>query len=1058
MTKSDSRALYEMKLTTGMAFIYGPEGRKAHAQAIEEDQDKSYRMVVNVVGKVRQGKTSLRRLLVGEEFNEREESTVGIEHEFVETLGTTPNTGISKFWTKIDMNKANVEECDMIVGKHVRERLQKKERGEKHKAEVKSFLKAIVLSYVMIWLYFTLAEIPPLAAFPWFPLMLVVSLVFSGVFLFDTMRDGFGMAIGTMCLVMYCDAMLRWNTFNNLSKFYKNSCRLLPLLYSFLSFSSIHCVMGFSMGISTAMGFCFVLGAMKPPWESSILSRNVLHEPQLHVFTMSTLVGIWTVRHPKLIACTVVIMASLWFFIPELFIYTSVAGLVCGYSHAISIKLGFSAYVKLLNPFFLKRVSNTRSGRRLVCYSLGIIPGLFIVNVLGWKFAPRPVSYILCAAIVPTFVELCHFVFEGKTEATPKAVIKNATKVLDANSEASLKFVIRDFAGHPLYHSVHHIYMMGHCVYIICFNFVEAKRNFRVAFAEILYWLQAIFVHDRYPSVRAFIVGTHRDDKSLSKEDLEDVCQSIMNQLPRQFHNMVVWNEDRPVFMVENSLRNESDPDHEILRSRMVELANGSMKPTYPIKYLYFYRVINECRDTNKLILTLDEIEALSESKECVLDKPGELEDMLTYFHENGEIIYNSYDNNQNQLVVLDPKALVNIIVSLVRPPPRSERRAEFMHAWHTVAELGIASKRLLYHIIEQSSLVSEEVSTKVVIQLLEYLDLVCKLDLGIDGRDALGEKCYLIAPLLKDTLPYPQNYFEDLDSDTIVYIDFGPVVPKFVFTRLACQCTSESHIEIGTDGSFHLNVSTSKALFTYRDSHSFKLELSELSENKSAAQQLLKIVVRGMDQQGCLSLTRKICQKVCNIVERDFRKCRYKIGVMCPFNGPHDFCQYGEQHIFSLYENIKPDGPMNHRRRLVYLPEHKEFWCRGKQFDFVLGQVKVKRLPGQESRVVRQRSSLWDVNVLDLPPRLFSDICDDLNLFNALGRDWRQLADELGRSVRDIEILRFRSPRDPCDALLQDWGATTENATVSTLVEKLRNMERVDVVKRIEDYINGSG
>lgn len=40
-----------------------------------------------------------------------------------------------------------------------------------------------------------------------------------------------------------------------------------------------------------------------------------------------------------------------------------------------------------------------------------------------------------------------------------------------------------------------------------------------------------------------------------------------------------------------------------------------------------------------------------------------------------------------------------------------------------------------------------------------------------------------------------------------------------------------------------------------------------------------------------------------------------------------------------------------------------------------------------------RQRSGLWDVNILDLPPRLFSDICDDLNIFNALGRDWRLLA-----------------------------------------------------------------
>lgn len=50
-----------------------------------------------------------------------------------------------------------------------------------------------------------------------------------------------------------------------------------------------------------------------------------------------------------------------------------------------------------------------------------------------------------------------------------------------------------------------------------------------------------------------------------------------------------------------------------------------------------------------------------------------------------------------------------------------------------------------------------------------------------------------------------------------------------------------------------------------------------------------------------------------------------------------------------------------------------------------------------------------------------------------------------------------MRSPRDPCDALLQDWAASTTEATVERLVEKLTRMERFDVVRRLEDYIQGS-
>jgi hypothetical protein len=292
----------------------------------------------------------------------------------------------------------------------------------------------------------------------------------------------------------------------------------------------------------------------------------------------------------------------------------------------------------------------------------------------------------------------------------------------------------------------------------------------------------------------------------------------------------------------------------------------------------------------------LETVHDLCSSRECNLTENGELEDLLNYFNECGEIIYNSDDNNQNQLVVLDPKALVEIMTNLIRAPPRSERKAEFMLAWNTVAELGIATQKLLYHIIKSNPLVSRDVNVQLVIALLENLDLLCKLRLGSDGKNATGDTCYLIIPLMKDTLPYPQNYWEDTSYDTILYIDFGPVVPKFIFTRLVCQCTNETHIDIGMDGSYHLNVCTSKGLFTYRSgyehSQSFKIELLDLKASASPTQQLLKIVIRGGDQSGCMELSRRLCLKICNIVERDFKKCRFKIGVMCPFDEPHEYCQ----------------------------------------------------------------------------------------------------------------------------------------------------------------------
>ena len=64
---------------------------------------------------------------------------------------------------------------------------------------------------------------------------------------------------------------------------------------------------------------------------------------------------------------------------------------------------------------------------------------------------------------------------------------------------------------------------------------------------------------------------------------------------------------------------------------------------------------------------------------------------------------------------------------------------------------------------------------------------------------------------------------------------------------------------------------------------------------------------------------------------------------------------------------------------------------------------------------------------------------------------------DALGQTIRQVKLLEMRSPRDPCDALLHDWAASTPDATVEHLLSMLKEMERLDVVMRLEDYIEGN-
>lgn len=258
MEKSDPRALYDMKLTTGMAFIYGPEGKKAHSEAIEHDRDKWCRLVVNIVGKERQGKTSLRRLLVGEDFNEAAQSTVCIDHELVDTLGSNQNTGT--ICSNVDLHLANVNACNVIVGKHMRQRLKKNQEKKKHIAELQSFIRATIMTYFMLFLYFIGAE-SEFCGLPWFPVMLLLSFSFSGLILFDWLRDGFGMAIGVISLVVHIDILLRWKSYEqyeHLDNHLENNILLIwPVMHGF-TYGNIHGVLSMIMGLSMAIGICFI--------------------------------------------------------------------------------------------------------------------------------------------------------------------------------------------------------------------------------------------------------------------------------------------------------------------------------------------------------------------------------------------------------------------------------------------------------------------------------------------------------------------------------------------------------------------------------------------------------------------------------------------------------------------------------------------------------------------------------------------------------------------------------------------------------------------------------
>ncbi|XP_070557809.1 uncharacterized protein [Ptychodera flava] len=94
------------------------------------------------------------------------------------------------------------------------------------------------------------------------------------------------------------------------------------------------------------------------------------------------------------------------------------------------------------------------------------------------------------------------------------------------------------------------------------------------------------------------------------------------------------------------------------------------------------------------------------------------------------------------------------------------------------------------------------------------------------------------------------------------------------------------------------------------------------------------------------------------------------------------------------------------------------------------------------------------ETHIRNIPYPLFLIICNHMNVKMTIGtRDWRGLADEMGKTMQDIHVYGYKE--DPCKALLTDWGVNP-NATLNHLIEILLRpqLDRQDVVEDIKNYI----
>ncbi|XP_070562801.1 uncharacterized protein [Ptychodera flava] len=1040
------------------------EIKEVYAEARGHGKLPFNRSKVIFLGDARVGKTSLRRALTGETFRENEASTEGIETRMY------ASTEVDSAWHMSADNSHNDFEFASAWYTALKSTSEKRKRGKRPLSNDynRSSLKVTTAKYFKdafyifrLYLTFQLLCIIPLcdifsygfAPFEWF---LFLAATIAGLdFLTEAYRYGTGVA-----LVLFIEHYIRcYLTVDAVILFCKSLFSNVTVLNYFtfmILFLSIGFVSGVLFGCGFRTGLAFGLCLLHPPeWAIQRdltmvfdFTKGVSTFLAMAPITLGHVIGLILVRSWTLIMGRLPskLTTDLTFLILSVF-SMSVALSIAIPEPKVTLSLLGSVLLffgKTTGEFMGREIDAKLNVHYFIYKGIGTLIGLVAGYFMGWTFtltsnASPTFLVFLMSVLTHPIIEMCGF-WKVKSQTFPVIDVRDAFRAQKKGlKHLPTKLSLWDFAGDELYYCTHHVFLASHAVYLLVFNLEEAAKDKYKQLNRILFWLNSISIHAKDKNSLIFLVGTHRDSVGLS--DQEDIDQCLYENLYGNFCDRLKLNPKRRlVFMVENSVANDIEMYRiKYLISSTVNKAEYITKE-YPIKYLNFYKLIlsKKNKDNNRhfcqSISSYTDVGQYA-SMECGISNDDDFRDLLSFFHRAGEIIYQAGDPILEQYVVFDPQLLVDVMKVLMNIPPNYKRLQKVAPYWLKLEQHGILHSSLIEHIVKPFN-----VPMNVIISLLTAYDLICPtIQQPTESTDELFSVPCLMprySSMIKEASgTATEDWWISSEDEEMYYFDFGYWRPDAVFSRLLARCLNEDQLR---DRPRMRQVFYDVGKLTVDSKILVKLELL----HHIPEQNLIKVTVqrsRGTDSRKCIAW---LIDHLEVIRRRDFKYLEYKFGILCPIEDHRTPELQGKLHVVKLASqldcHLREAGPFN-------------FLCEGQNHVVDVFKSRNASRTGIQDMFVSVMHP--DGKVIDMPPTLHKQLCNNLNVESVVAGDWRDLAAEIGCSMEDVRV--FSHCKNPCGEVLHYWS-TRCPVTIKELIDVLQrpSLSRVDLVLLLKNHI----
>ncbi|XP_071145168.1 uncharacterized protein [Mytilus edulis] len=299
-------------------------------------------------------------------------------------------------------------------------------------------------------------------------------------------------------------------------------------------------------------------------------------------------------------------------------------------------------------------------------------------------------------------------------------------------------------------------------VYIVTVN-VTGNMNENID-SGLTFWPEIIRCLNKTHSqedddLSVFIVGTYKD----KFEGNDDKC---LQQLKCQIHDCIDNRHHIKGYFVVSNVQELDDLNP--LRSEIVMV---SKKQAYwnlerPLRWIHLEKNLHKQMKLNVPVMSIEDMKDCVKKMYVPLNDDHELEQFLSYHHDNGTVVYSMCNSDY---VILDPQWLANAMM-LIISSAKSNTDNRQTKEWRNLREYGKLSQELI-----------DEIFSRQTPDIVKYKNLILNLMI----------KCNIIVR------PNVTLHTENLDKFEygvpcmINHLPIGEIGDKFTtqFTKSSCLC-----------------------------------------------------------------------------------------------------------------------------------------------------------------------------------------------------------------------------------------------------------------------------